>query len=163
MRRRPGFLVRSALVAVPLLLLSGGVAAQDVQLMPGTLTILKPARAVKTIAIGKPDVADATVENARTIIVTGKSIGSTSMVLLDEAGSEISHISVRVGGPQFRVRILEGGANAREYLCEPTCSPVDRDNAAARPAVVITPALPENGSGAAAARATAPAEAGNPR
>ena len=164
MRRPPrSFPRRAAAAAVPIILLSGGLAAEEVRLMPGSLNVFKPARAVKTIAIGKPEVADATVENARTIIITGKAAGSTSMVLLDEAGAEISHLSVQVGPPQRRVRILEGGAKDREFLCDAACSPLDKDDGAAAPALVITSRPPENGSPAAAPRPNPPGDADSPR
>ena len=147
---------RAAAAAVPIILLSGGLAAEEVRLMPGTLNVLKPPRSVKTIAIGKPEVADATVENARTIIITGKATGSTSMVLLDEAGAEISHIAVQVGPRQRRVRILEGGAKDREFLCESACSPLEKDNAAPAPVVVTTSRPPE-------IRPNPPGDGDNPR
>ena len=155
MRRPPrSFPPRGAADAVPVILLSGGLAAEEVRLMPGTLNVLKPPRSVKTIAIGKPEVADATVENARTIIITGKATGSTSMVLLDEAGAEISHIAVQVGPRQRRVRILEGGAKDREFLCESACSPLD--NTAPAPVVVTTSRPPE-------IRPNPPGDGDNPR
>jgi hypothetical protein len=64
-----------------------------------------------------------------TIVVTGISLGSTNLILLDETGAEIASSVVRVvpvdPRPQQTVRLISGGANesASVYVCgpEPGC------------------------------------------
>lgn len=51
--------------------------------------ILKLDRPVSKVIIGNSDVADATVADARTIVVTGRSYGSTNIVLLDSDGNAL--------------------------------------------------------------------------
>lgn len=114
-------------------------AVELLQLTPGALSILKPARSVKTVAIGNPDIADATVEGSSTIIVTGKGPGLTSMILLDEAGSEISQVTIQVESKVRKVRILDGGAKTRDYVCDDSCTPLQAPDRVVAPSVTVTP------------------------
>ena len=49
--------------------------------------IVKLSRAADTIIIGNPEIADASVQDASTVVLTGKGFGVTNLVILDEAGS----------------------------------------------------------------------------
>ena len=71
-------------------------APESLDLRPGFTKIVRAARAAHTIAIGNPSVAQATVATPNAVAVTGKSIGTTNMLLLDEAGSEISETTIHV-------------------------------------------------------------------
>src|SRR5690606_5804225 len=51
--------------------------------------IVKLARPADTIIIGNPEIADASVQDADTIVLTGKGFGTTNMVILDVNGSPI--------------------------------------------------------------------------
>lgn len=51
--------------------------------------IVKLARPADTIIIGNPEIADASVQDSDTIVLTGKGFGTTNMVVLDVHGSPI--------------------------------------------------------------------------
>jgi Flp pilus assembly secretin CpaC len=51
--------------------------------------IVKLARPADTIIIGNPEIADASVQDADTIVLTGKGFGTTNIVILDAKGSPI--------------------------------------------------------------------------
>ena len=51
--------------------------------------IVKLSRAADTIIIGNPEIADASVQDASTVVLTGKGFGVTNLVVLDEAGAPI--------------------------------------------------------------------------
>ncbi|WP_377291744.1 pilus assembly protein N-terminal domain-containing protein [Rhizobium sp. SG2393] len=51
--------------------------------------VLKLDRAVSKVIIGNAEVADATVADARTIVLTGKSFGTTNLVILDNDGNAL--------------------------------------------------------------------------
>ena len=51
--------------------------------------VLKLDRPVSKVIIGNSNVADATVADAKTIVLTGRSFGTTNIVLLDSAGNAI--------------------------------------------------------------------------
>ena len=135
LRRRLFLCAAVTLAGVPS---SAAHAGELLQLTPGALSIVRPARPVKTVAIGKPDVADATVESPNTIIITGKAPGFTSMILLDEAGSEISQIAIQVDAGLRKLRVLMGGAKMREYVCDKSCTPSQAEDRLVETAATIT-------------------------
>ncbi len=49
--------------------------------------VLKLDRPVSKVIIGNAEVADATVADARTIVVTGRNFGTTNLVILDQDGN----------------------------------------------------------------------------
>lgn len=51
--------------------------------------VLKLDRSVSKVIVGNSKVADATVADARTIVLTGRSFGTTNIVLLDGDGNAI--------------------------------------------------------------------------
>jgi Flp pilus assembly secretin CpaC len=51
--------------------------------------VLRLDRPVSKVIIGNAEVADATVADARTIVLTGRSFGTTNLVLLDADGNAI--------------------------------------------------------------------------
>jgi Flp pilus assembly secretin CpaC len=51
--------------------------------------VLKLDRPVSKVIVGNAKVADATVADARTIVLTGRSFGTTNIVLLDGDGNAI--------------------------------------------------------------------------
>lgn len=51
--------------------------------------VLKLDRPVSKVIIGNSDVADATVADSKTIVLTGRSFGTTNLVILDNDGNAI--------------------------------------------------------------------------
>ena len=51
--------------------------------------VLKLDRPVSKVIIGNAEVADATVADARTIVITGRNFGTTNLVILDQDGNAI--------------------------------------------------------------------------
>jgi len=120
------------------------------ELQPGMVKILnvKPELYVQSIAVGNPNVVDATAINLNAIALTGKGVGLTNVVLFDGEGRKISDISIQVvtasvyqtGGffqaaREIRVVRLWNGPSPqsqgsgsiqvpkeRRYLCAPACS-----------------------------------------
>ena len=58
--------------------------------------IIKLSRAADTIIIGNPEIADASVQDASTVVLTGKGFGVTNLVILDDAGAPIIDEQVMV-------------------------------------------------------------------
>src|SRR5213592_4712697 len=52
----------------------------------GHAQVVTSDQAVKTVAIGEPKIADAAVGSERTVVVNGKEVGSTSLVVYGEGG-----------------------------------------------------------------------------
>lgn len=83
--------------------------------------VLKLDRPVSKVIIGNSKVADATVADATTIVLTGRSFGTTNLVLLDSDGNAIVDQRVLVSIDEGNtVRVFR--QTARTVLsCTPNC------------------------------------------
>lgn len=86
MRLAVGFLLAQFCVAV------ADARAEDGEMMRVYMDharVLKLDRPVSKVIVGNAEVADATVADATTIVLTGRNFGTTNLVLLDADGNAI--------------------------------------------------------------------------
>jgi Flp pilus assembly secretin CpaC len=77
----------------------------------------------QTIIIGNPLVADVTMLKAnRLLVVTGKSFGTTNLILLDETGGEVVEQTITVTPASDKLVVLRG-TRRESYACSPDCAP----------------------------------------
>jgi len=115
-----GALLLGAAVAMP-----GAAAAQEVvDVTIDFAKILRLDRQAGTIVIGNPGIADATVENEKTIVLTGKAAGATNLIVLDSAGEEMLNAQVRVSSNVQQLTTVFYGSERRTFSCAPTCEQV---------------------------------------
>ncbi|CAN7144993.1 pilus assembly protein N-terminal domain-containing protein [Pararhizobium sp. LjRoot235] len=83
--------------------------------------VLKLDRPVSKVIIGNSDVADATVADAKTIVLTGRSFGTTNLVILDNDGNAIVDERILVSIDEGNtVRVFR--QTVRSVLsCTPNC------------------------------------------
>ncbi len=83
--------------------------------------VLKLDRPVSKVIVGNAEVADATVADARTIVLTGRAYGTTNLVLLDADGNAIVDERILVSiDESSTVRVFK--STARTVLsCTPNC------------------------------------------
>ncbi|MBP1857911.1 pilus assembly protein N-terminal domain-containing protein [Rhizobium herbae] len=83
--------------------------------------VLKLDRPVSKVIIGNSDVADATVADSKTIVLTGRSFGTTNLVLLDIDGNAIVDERILVSIDEGNtVRVFR--QTSRSVLsCTPNC------------------------------------------
>ena len=86
--------------------------------------ILRLDRQAATIVIGNPGIADATVEDEKTIVLTGKAAGTTNLIVLDEEGEEIVNAQVRVSSNVQQLTTVFYGGERQTFSCAPTCEQV---------------------------------------
>lgn len=73
--------------------------------------------------IGNPAVADVTMLKANQLmVVTGKSFGSTNLVVLDRTGSQIGESYITVV-PSTNKVVVQRGAHRESFSCQPDCVP----------------------------------------
>lgn len=123
----------AALAAEPLQLIDGEISRQvvtDESLHPAIGLTIDIARVLKldqpagTIIIGNPGIANATLSDNRTVVMTGKAAGTTNMIVLDETGTEISNVLLRVGTSARPHIKVYNGLRRQTYSCAPDCEPV---------------------------------------
>jgi len=84
------------------------------------LTFNSPAR---TIIIGNPAVVDGTLSDDRTIVLTGKAVGTTNVIVLGEAGREVASFVVNVTTNSSQSITVHQGETQQTYTCAGTCRP----------------------------------------
>ncbi|HWV02410.1 MAG TPA: pilus assembly protein N-terminal domain-containing protein [Devosia sp.] len=83
--------------------------------------ILRISAPAATVIIGNPGVADVTIQDPQTLVLTGKSYGETNLIVLDSAGNPVADTMVSVvQAPSDMVTVYAG--TARNTLsCQPVC------------------------------------------
>ena len=84
---------------------------------------LKIAGAANSVVIGNATVADVSVHDARTLLVTGKAFGSTNLTVLDRAGNTIYTNQLVVGGESDTGLTIVRGQGTYSYSCVDKCRP----------------------------------------
>jgi Flp pilus assembly secretin CpaC len=91
--------------------------------------VVKLARPADTIIIGNPAIADASVQDSKTIVLTGKGFGTTNLVVLDTSGSPIIDEQVTVSRHDaYSVRIYRR-AEVQTLSCTPYCESAHKNAA----------------------------------
>lgn len=86
--------------------------------------IVRLERPASTIVVGNPGIADATLGDERSLVLTGRAAGTTNVIALDTDGDEIANLILRVPpGPPQTVRFFHG-TERRTYFCGQGCEPV---------------------------------------
>ncbi len=83
--------------------------------------VLKLDRAVSKVIIGNDQIADATVADARTIVLTGRNFGTTNLVLLDSEGNAIVDERVLVALDEAKTVRVYRQTDRSVFSCAPNC------------------------------------------
>ena len=95
--------------------------AAGIEVTMNQAKIVKLSRAADTIVIGNPAIADASVQDASTVVLTGKGFGVTNLVILDATGALIIDEQVTVmRDTAASVRIYRR-AEVQTLSCTPYC------------------------------------------
>ena len=114
------FLIAAALFSGTVLSLPAQAGA-GIEVTMNQARIVKLARAADTIVVGNPLIADASVQDASTVVLTGKGFGVTNLVILDKDGSPIIDEQVTVSrGDTNSVRIYRR-SDVQTLSCTPYC------------------------------------------
>jgi Flp pilus assembly secretin CpaC len=83
--------------------------------------ILKLDRAVSKVIIGNAQVADATVADPKTIVLTGRNFGTTNIVLLDADGNAIVDERILVSIDEGNTVRVYRQTDRSVLSCTPNC------------------------------------------
>ena len=114
-------------LACVLLTMLGGAALAAHASGNTILVELDYARVVKippgaqTLVIGNPLIADVTMlRNNQLMVITGKSFGTTNLIVLDASGSQVGESTVTVVHPNDKL-VVYRGPHRESYACNPDC------------------------------------------
>lgn len=85
--------------------------------------ILRISAPANTVIIGNPRVADVTIQDPQTLVLTGKSYGQTNMIVLDSQGNPIADTLIEVVQSQGDLVTVYMGAARTTLACAPVCQP----------------------------------------
>jgi Flp pilus assembly secretin CpaC len=83
--------------------------------------VLKLDRPVSKVIVGNAKVADATVADSQTIVLTGKNFGTTNLVLLDADGNALLDERVLVSIDEGNTVRMFRQTSRTVYSCTPAC------------------------------------------
>jgi len=96
-------------------------AGAGIEVTMNQARIVKLARAADTIVVGNPLIADASVQDASTIVLTGKGFGVTNLVVLDKDGSPIIDEQVTVTRQNASTVRIYRRSQVQTMSCTPYC------------------------------------------
>lgn len=85
--------------------------------------LLRIAAPAATVIIGNPAIADATMQDSQTLVITGRSSGTTNLIVLDAEGEPIAEQLISVEGPVANNISVFRGAQRFSFNCSPNCQP----------------------------------------
>ena len=85
--------------------------------------VVRIARTADTIIVGNPAIVDATIQDARTIVLTGRSFGVTNLIVLDANGNAIVDETIVVQSHEHKTVRIYRRAVRQTLACSPICEP----------------------------------------
>lgn len=95
-----------------------------VQIKIDRAKVVRIPRPADTVIIGNPGIADAVLQDARTLVLTGRSAGITNLIILDEEGDPIVDETIVVGNSEQSTVRVYSRAERQTLACSPVCEGV---------------------------------------
>jgi Flp pilus assembly secretin CpaC len=117
------FLHRVAMLAVAATFASQAAYAgeEGILVIMNQAKVVKLSRAADTVIVGNPLIADAAIQDASTVVLTGKGFGTTNFVVMDDQGNAIVDELVRVARGDVNTMRIYRGADIQTLSCTPYC------------------------------------------
>lgn len=100
-----------------------GPRAADLRVEIDQATLVSLDKPGSEVIIGNPSIADVSVQSSRVLVVTGKSVGLTNLMVLDASGSLIYGKKVSVSADAQQLVTVNKGKSRETYSCSPLCGP----------------------------------------
>ncbi len=85
--------------------------------------VFRVTRPAATVIIGNPAIADATIEDETTLVLTGRSFGVTNLIILDAKGDPIVDQTLVVRGHEANTVRIYRRSDRETLACAPVCEP----------------------------------------
>jgi len=111
-------------LSVGIMIAAAGHHAQaggGIEVQMNQAKIVRLAKSADTIIVGNPAIADASVQDASTIVLTGKGFGVTNLVVLDIDGNPIVDEQVTVVRQTASSVRIYRRADIQTLSCTPCC------------------------------------------
>ncbi len=108
-------------LTVSLFNINGATAGERFHITVDHAKIMRINKPAATVIIGNPGIADATVQDAHTLVITGKSFGVTNLIVLDGDGEPIADALLTVRGERVDAVTVYRRTQRVTYSCSPNC------------------------------------------
>ena len=98
-------------------------SAEPISVVVDRAKVMRISRPADIVIIGNPAIADATIQDSKTLIITGRSYGTTNLIILDAAGQAIADEVITVSPSNDQVVTVYRRASRQTLSCTPDCSP----------------------------------------
>jgi len=100
---------------------TAAASAEAIHVLMNQAKIVKLPKPADTIVIGNSDIADATVQDPQTVVLTGKGFGTTNLVVFDTDGKVVLDSQLAVSrSTENSVRVYRPG-QVQTLSCSPYC------------------------------------------
>lgn len=113
----------AAIAAVFVFAASSPAFAREIRVALDQAFPIRLAEAAEGVAIGNPSIAGVSVQNDRFLFVTGRSYGSTNLVVVGANGRVLYSGRVTVTPDETDVVMITRGVETARLECTPLCRP----------------------------------------
>ncbi len=85
--------------------------------------VFRVSEPASTVIIGNPSIADATIEDEKTLVLTGRSFGVTNLIILGVNGEPIVDQTLVVKGHETNTVRIYRRSQRETLACAPVCEP----------------------------------------
>lgn len=110
-------------IALMACMAAGTAKSADLVVAYDQSQLLRLPRAVSSVIIGNPSIADVAIQGGNLLVVTGKTFGVTNIIALDAERNIIQDQRIVVQRDDVRTVNLTKGGLRQSYSCTPNCSP----------------------------------------
>ena len=98
-------------------------AAEPIVVTVDRAKVFRVSEPAATVIIGNPSIADAAVEDERTLVLTGRSFGVTNLIVLGASGDPVVDRTLVVKGHETNTVRIYRRAYRETMACAPVCEP----------------------------------------
>lgn len=117
-------LLRSAALGLAAIVLMASAVAEPIVIEASKSTSLKLSGTAASVVIGNPRVADVAVHDANLIFITGRTFGTTNLLVFSEDGTQLYSGDVVVTTNTTNLLNVNRAGETNTYDCAPTCRSV---------------------------------------
>ena len=122
----------AATAAAPELNLVSTAKAQPLEVQKSHAKVYRVSRPAGTVIVGDPNIVKATMQDLKTLILTGKEYGSTNIIVLDTDGQPMIDELVIVQSNQESSVNVFTQTQVTTIACGKVCQPVETQNSTSR-------------------------------
>jgi Flp pilus assembly secretin CpaC len=113
----------AALAAACMLSAATSAYARDIRVALDQAFPIRLAEAAQGVAVGNPAIAGVSIQNDRFLFVTGRSYGSTNLVVMGEGNRVLYSGRIVVAPDETDVVMVTRGVETARLECTPLCRP----------------------------------------